>query len=72
MLRATSSQDGVAIGLPDQADASTTLAVVDVDPDGRPQYQFYLDGTSSAALEYPLLCCSGRRSPPCTRAPWRW
>ena len=54
MLRARLEQDGDAIGLPQQTDAPTTLAAVDVDPDGVPQYHFYLDGTSSAALEYPI------------------
>src|SRR5580704_11986378 len=54
MLRARLDEDGVAMGLPALTDAPTTLAAVDVDPDGVPQYHFYLDGTSSAALEYPL------------------
>jgi fructokinase len=54
MLRARLDEDGVAVGLPALTDAPTTLAAVDVDPDGVPQYHFYLDGTSSAALEYPL------------------
>jgi len=54
MLRARLEQDGVAVGLPQLTDAPTTLAAVDVDPDGVPCYHFYLDGTSSAALDYPL------------------
>ncbi|MGB6577682.1 MAG: PfkB family carbohydrate kinase [Streptosporangiaceae bacterium] len=54
MLRARLEQDGVAIGLPQLTDAPTTLAAVDVDPGGVPRYHFYLDGTSSAALEYPI------------------
>ena len=53
MLRARLEQDGVAIGLPQLTDAPTTLAAVDVDPGGVPRFHFYLDGTSSAALEYP-------------------
>lgn len=54
MLRARLEQDGVAIGLPQLTDAPTTLAAVGVDPGGVPRYHFYLDGTSSAALEYPI------------------
>ena len=54
MLRARLEQDGVALGLPQLTDAPTTLAAVDVDPGGVPRYHFYLDGTSSAALEYPI------------------
>jgi fructokinase len=55
MLRARLDQDGVTLGVPDLADAPTTLAVVDVDAAGAPRYRFYLAGTSAAALEYPLL-----------------
>jgi fructokinase len=55
MLRARLGQDGVTLGVPDLADAPTTLAVVDVDAAGSPRYRFYLGGTSAAALEYPLL-----------------
>jgi fructokinase len=55
MLRARLDQDGVTLGVPELADAPTTLAVVDVDGTGAPQYRFYLAGTSAAALEYPLL-----------------
>ena len=40
---------------PQPATAPTTLAVVDVDRAGAPRYRFYLAGTSSPALEYPLL-----------------
>jgi fructokinase len=54
-LRARLEQDGVAVGLPELTDAPTTLAAVDVDPAGVPGYHFYLAGTASAALEYPLL-----------------
>ena len=55
MLRARLEEDGVALGLPELTDAPTTLAAVDVDSAGVPQYHFYLVGTASAALEYPLL-----------------
>jgi fructokinase len=41
--------------VPQPADTPTTLAIVDVDAAGAPRYRFYLAGTSSAALEYPLL-----------------
>ena len=54
MLRDRLAQDGVTLGVPGLADAPTTLAVVDVDGGGAPRYRFYLAGTSSAALEYPL------------------
>ena len=55
MLRDRLDQDAVTLGVPELADAPTTLAVVDVDGGGAPRYRFYLAGTSSAALEYPLL-----------------
>jgi fructokinase len=55
MLLARLGQDGVTLGVPDLADAPTTLAVVDVDAAGSPRYRFYLSGTSAAALKYPLL-----------------
>jgi fructokinase len=54
-LRARLEQDGVTLAVPQLADTPTTLAVVDVDGAGAPRYRFYLAGTSSAALEYPLL-----------------
>jgi fructokinase len=54
-LRARLDQDGVTLAVPQLADAPTTLAVVDIDATGAPRYRFYLAGTSSAALEYPLL-----------------
>ena len=54
-LRARLDQDGVTLAVPQLSDAPTTLAVVDVDAAGAPRYRFYLAGTSSAALEYPLL-----------------
>jgi len=54
-LRARLGQDGVTLAVPRLSDAPTTLAVVDIDAAGAPRYRFYLAGTSSAALEYPLL-----------------
>jgi fructokinase len=41
--------------VPQLTDAPTTLAAVDVDPAGGPEYHFYLADTSSAALDYQLL-----------------
>src|SRR5260370_39409342 len=55
MLRASLDRDGVTLGVPQLTDAPTTLAVADVDSAGGARYRFYLAGTSSAALEYPLL-----------------
>jgi fructokinase len=55
MLRASLGRDGVTLGVPELTDAPTTLAAVDVDPAGGPEYHFYLADTSSAALDYQLL-----------------
>jgi len=55
LLRARLDQDGVTLAVPQLADAPTTLAAVDLDAAGAPCYRFYLAGTSSAALEYPVL-----------------
>jgi fructokinase len=55
LLRASLHQDGVTLGVPQLVDAPTTLAAVDVDAAGAARYRFYLAGTSSCALEYPLL-----------------
>jgi fructokinase len=55
LLRASLDQDGVTLAVPQPATAPTTLAVVDVDRAGAPRYRFYLAGTSSPALDYPLL-----------------
>ena len=55
LLRAALDQDGVTLAVPEPAAVPTTLAVVEVDAGGAPSYHFYLAGTSSAALEYPLL-----------------
>ena len=57
-LRTRLDQDGVTLAVPQPADAPTTLAVVDIDAAGAPRYRFYLAGTSSGALEYPLLAAA--------------
>jgi fructokinase len=49
------NSDGVTLAVPQFTSAPTTLAVVGVDSAGSPGYEFYLAGTSSAALEYPDL-----------------
>jgi fructokinase len=58
MLRDLLNSDGVSIGVPEPTNAPTTLAAVDVDPAGLPRYGFYLDGTSSAVLDYEVLSAS--------------
>jgi fructokinase len=55
LLAARLDRDGVTLAIPELADAPTTLAAVDVDARGAPGYRFYLSGTSSCALGYPLL-----------------
>jgi fructokinase len=55
LLRAGLDHDGVTLGVRQLTDAPTTLAAVDLDAAGAPRYRFYLAGTSSAALDYPLL-----------------
>jgi fructokinase len=55
LLRDRLGQDGVTLGVPEEAGAPTTLAAVDVGPGGVAEYHFYLTGTSSAALDYPAL-----------------
>jgi fructokinase len=55
MLRASLDRDGVTPGVSQLTDAPTTLAIVDIDQAGAPEYRFYLAGTSAAALEYSLL-----------------
>jgi fructokinase len=57
-LRTRLDQDGVTLAVPQPTDAPTTLAVVDLDASGAPRYRFYLAGTSSGALEYPLLAAA--------------
>jgi len=51
-LRAGLSESGVILGVPGLTTAPTTLAVVNVGPDGAAEYRFYLDGTSAPDLEY--------------------
>jgi len=46
------SADAVTLALPEPVHAPSTLAVVDLDVGGSPQYRFYLTGTSSSALDY--------------------
>ena len=58
LLRASLDKDGVTLGVPELTDAPTTLAVVDVGPAGAPGYRFYLSGTSSRDLKYPLLAAA--------------
>ena len=55
LLRDRLAQDGVALGVPEECAAPTTLAAVDVGPDGVAGYHFYLTGTSAVALDYPRL-----------------
>jgi fructokinase len=50
LLRTGLERDGVQVAIPAPAAAPTTLAVVDIGPAGVPRYQFYLSGTSGAAL----------------------
>jgi fructokinase len=45
-------EDGVTLALPDPVRAPSTLAMVNVDAGGSPQYRFYLAGTSACALDY--------------------
>ena len=51
LMRADLDRNGVLVAIGAPADVPTTLAMVDVDPDGVPGYQFYLSGTSAAAIE---------------------
>ena len=49
-MRADLDRNGVLVAIDAPADAPTTLAMVDLDPDGVPAYHFYLSGTSAAAF----------------------
>jgi fructokinase len=51
LLRSDLDALGVQLAIGAATDVPTTLAVVDVDPAGVPGYQFYLTGTSAAAIE---------------------
>jgi fructokinase len=55
MLRARLRGDGVALGVPLPAVAPTTLAIADIGPDGAARYDFHLEDTAAADLDYPLL-----------------
>jgi fructokinase len=44
------ADDGVVLAPPDPVDDPTTLAVAELDDEGRAEYRFYLAGTSSIAL----------------------
>jgi len=55
VLRARLEADGVIAGVPQPSDVPTTLATVDIGPGGAAGYEFYLTGTSSAALDYSSL-----------------
>ncbi len=58
LLRASLGRDGVTVAIPAPSDAPTTLAVVDLDPEGAAHYTFYLSGTSAAELSYPQLAAA--------------
>jgi len=47
--------DGVAIGVPEPSSRPSTLAVATLDQDGSASYDFYLDGTAGADLDYDAL-----------------
>jgi fructokinase len=51
MLRSDLDSLGVQLAIGAATGVPTTLAVVDLDPAGVPGYQFYLTGTSAAAIE---------------------
>ncbi len=55
LLRERLSQDCVSLGIPELADAPTTLATADVDAVGIAHYRFYLMETAAAAVAYPML-----------------
>jgi fructokinase len=55
LLRDSLCQDGVTLGVPQPADAPTTLATVHVSLEGAPRFRFYLAGTSASALDHSLL-----------------
>jgi fructokinase len=50
LMRADLERNGVRVAVADPSDEPTTLALVDVDPDGVPAYHFYLAETSAAAI----------------------
>lgn len=50
LMREDLDRHGVLAAIEGPTDAPTTLAMVDVDPAGVPDYHFYLAGTSAAAI----------------------
>jgi fructokinase len=61
-LRERLAADGVALGVPTLVGRPSTLAVADLGPDGTVRYGFYLTGTASADLDYPVLAAALPRS----------
>jgi fructokinase len=55
LLRDRLARDGVTLGVAEECGAPTTLAAVDLDPDGVARYHPYLTGTSAVALDYLQL-----------------
>lgn len=55
--------DGVRLSRPDPVQAVTSLAVVEVDPRGHPQYAFYRDGVADREVEAQALIDDCRRLP---------
>jgi len=57
-LRERLTADGVTLGVPTLSGRPSTLAAADLEPDGTARYGFYLAGTASAALDYPVLAAA--------------
>jgi len=57
-LRERLAADRVTLGVPMLSGRPTTLAAADLAPDGTVRYGFYLAGTASAALDYPVLAAA--------------
>ena len=57
-LRERLAADRVTLGVPMLSSRPTTLAAADLAPDGTVRYGFYLAGTASAALDYPVLAAA--------------
>ncbi|HXC84820.1 MAG TPA: carbohydrate kinase [Trebonia sp.] len=55
MLRTSLRGDGVALGVTAPAEAPTTLAVADIGADGGARYEFHLEDTAAADLDYTRL-----------------
>jgi fructokinase len=58
MLRGRLAEDGVALGVEAPAHAPTALAVADSGPGGAVSYDFFLTGTATVSLEYPMLAAA--------------